>query len=369
MDVSVFSHNKLNFKEEPLFFGNGANVQEYADPKYPTYEKADNTMMGFFWRPEEVGLQKDRVDFKKMSDGEKFIMISNLKYQMLLDSIQGRGPLLAFLPIITNPELEASVITWGFFEKIHSRSYTHIIRNLFADPAEVTDHILDIPEIIERASTIGKYYDDFMTMMHLYLVQQEQGNVTVDMYELKKRLYLALMCINILEGVRFYVSFACNFAFGENKIMEGTAKIMGLIARDESQHLALTQNVLKHLRNGSEGPEWVQIAKDCENECVKMFEEAAAQEKMWANYLFDNGAMIGLNANVLHMYIDHMAGKRMRGAGLPNVFPSSRNPLGWMDNWLNSKGIQEAPQETEKESYLVGAINSDVDDDDFADLF
>lgn len=365
MEVSVFSHQRLNFKAEPLFFGNGSNVQEYADPRFPTFEKADNTMMSFFWRPEEVGLQKDRVDFKKMTEGERFIFVSNLKYQILLDSIQGRGPLLAFLPIVTNPELEASIISWGFFEKLHSRSYTHIIRNLFADPSEVIEHILDIPEIIERASTIGKYYDDFMTLMHKWLVNP----ASVDQRELKKRLYLAIMCINILEGVRFYVSFACNFAFGENKTMEGTAKIMGLIARDEAQHLALTQNILKILRNGEDGDEWVSVAKECEPLVIKMFEDAAHQEKMWANYLFENGAMIGLNANVLHMYIDHMTNKRMRGVGLTPTFPSQRNPLGWMDNWLNSKGLQEAPQETEKESYLVGAVNADVEDDDFDDFF
>lgn len=364
MESTVFYHKKIDFKQEPIFFGTGSNVQEYADPRFPIFEKADNTMMGFFWRPEEVGLQKDRLDFKKFTDGEKFIFVSNLKYQILLDSIQGRGPLLAFLPVTTNPEFEACVISWGFFEKIHSRSYTHIIRNLFSNPSEVLDHILDIPEIIERASSIGKYYDDFIELMHVYKNDSSQ----VDMYELKKRLYLALMCINILEGVRFYVSFACNFAFGENKTMEGTSKIMGLIARDEAQHLALTQNALKILRNGEDGPEWQQIAVECEEQCTQMFADAAAQEKSWTKFLFDNGAMIGLNAKVLDMYIDHTVNKRMRGVGLQPLFQSTRNPLGWMDNWLNSKGVQEAPQETEKESYLVGAVNSDIDDDEFDDL-
>jgi ribonucleoside-diphosphate reductase beta chain len=364
VENTVFYHNKIHFKKEPLFFGTGANLQEYADPRFPTFEKADNTMMGFFWRPEEVGLQKDRADFKKMTEGEKFIFVSNLKYQMLLDSIQGRGPLLAFLPVTTNPEFEACVITWGFFEKIHSRSYTHIIRNLFPNPSDVTDHILDIPEIIERASSIGKYYDDFIDLVHKYKVDPS----SVSDHEIKTKLYLALMCINILEGIRFYVSFACNFAFGENKILEGSSKIMGLIARDEAQHLALTQNALKVLRSGEDGPEWVNIAKECEQQCVQMFADAATQEKMWAAYLFDKGAMIGLNAKVLDMYIDHMTNKRMRGVGLTPIFPSTRNPLGWMDNWLNSKGLQEAPQETEKESYVVGAVNSDIDEDEFDDL-
>lgn len=363
--TTVFHKDKINFKKEPMFFGTGANVQEYADPRFPIFEKADNTMMSFFWRPEEVGLQKDRVDFKKMTDGERFIFISNLKYQILLDSIQGRGPLLAFLPVISLPELEASVISWGFFEKIHSRSYTHMIRNLFANPADVTDHILDVPEIIERAESIGFYYDDFMKDMHKYLVDP----TSVDMYQLKKKLYLALMCINILEGVRFYVSFACNFAFGENKTMEGTAKIMGLIARDEAQHLALTQNILKYMANGTEGEEWKKIAEECAPIAIQMFQDAADQEKLWADYLFEQGSMLGLNANVLHMYIEFMVNKRMRTLGLPTLFNNTRNPLGWMENWLNSKGLQEAPQETEKESYLVGVVNADVDDSDFDGLF
>jgi len=361
----IFSHNKIDFKQEPIFFGtNGVNIQEYADPKYPIFEKANNTMLGFFWRPEEVGLNKDRVDFKKLTEGEQFIFVSNLKYQILLDSMQSRGVLNAFLPIITNPEFEAATITWGFFETLHSRSYTHMIRNLFADPSEVLDHILDIPEIIDRAASIGKYYDDFIECMHRYLVDP----TSVDLPYLKRKLYLALMCINILEGVRFYISFACNFAFGENKTMEGTAKIMGLIARDESQHLALTQNVLKTLRQGDEGAEWAQIAEECIPLSEQMFNDAATQEKLWADYLFEHGAMIGLTSNVLHRYIDHMTNKRMRTVGLSPAFPFTKNPLNWMSNWLNSKGVQEAPQETEKESYLVGAINSDLEDNDFNDF-
>lgn len=364
MRVSVFDHHKIDFKKEPMFFGTGMNIQEYADPRLPVFEKADNQMMSFFWRPEEVGLQKDRGDFKRLTQGEQFIFISNLKYQILLDSIQGRGPLLAFLPIITLPELEASVITWGFFEKLHSRSYTHMIRNLFANPSDVTDHILDVPEIMERASSIGGYYDDFISSMHKYLVD----STSVTMKTLKRKLYLALMSINILEGIRFYVSFACNFAFGENKTMEGTSKIMGLIARDEAQHLGLTQTMLKYFRDGTEGAGWQTIVEECAPVSTQMFEVAAQQEKDWADYLFSNGSMIGLNSTVLHMYIDHITNKRMRAVGLTPAFAPTKNPLGWMDHWLNSKSVQVAPQETEIESYQIGAINANVSDDDFDDL-
>lgn len=364
MQNSVFLQQQLDFKDEPLFFGTGVNVQEYADPKHPKLEKNNRQMISYFWVPEEVSLLKDRNDFMTMTQGEQFIFVSNLKYQILLDSIQGRGPLLAFLPFITLPELEGAVITWGFFETIHSRSYTHMIRNLFSDPSEVINHIIDIPEIIERAAAIGKYYDDFIEIGCRYRVDP----TSVDMKELRKKLYLALMCINILEGMRFYVSFSCTFAFGERKIMEGSTKIMGFIARDEAQHLALTQNLIKMMREGADGDAWIDVIAECEDEAVQMFRDAAEQEKKWAEYLFEHGQMVGLNANVLSSYVDHLTYKRMRGVGLPPIVRSQRNPLGWMEKWLNSKGVQEAPQETEKESYMIGAVDSDVGDDDLDDL-
>lgn len=361
---SVFLNKQLNFKEEPLFFGSGANVQEYADPKFPKLEKNNRQMISYFWVPEEVSLLKDRADFNGLSQGEQFIFVSNLKYQILLDSVQGRGPLLAFLPFVTLPELEGAIITWGFFETIHSRSYTHIIRNLFNDPADVTNHIINIPQIIDRAMEIGKYYDDFIEIGNKFRVDPN----SVDMFELRQKLYLALMCINILEGMRFYVSFSCTFAFGERGLMEGTTKIMGLIARDEAQHLALTQNILKLMRDGDDGDEWEEVIKSCEDKAVQMFRDAAQQEKQWAEYLFDQGQMIGLNANVLSDYVDHLTYKRMRGVGLPPITRSQRNPLGWMDKWLNSRGVQNAPQETEIESYMIGAVDSDVSDEDFDDM-
>jgi len=364
MKKSVFYTDQLTFADEPMFYGTGMNIQEYANPRLPAFEKADNKMMGFFWRPEEISLLQDNGEFKRLTEGERFIFVSNLKYQILLDSIQSRGVLHAFLPATTLPELEAAIITWGFFEKIHSRSYTHIIRNLFPDPADVTDHILDVPEIMSRAASIGYYYDDFIDYQHQYLVDPN----SVDMNLLKEKLYLALMCVNILEGLRFYVSFACNFAFGENKTMEGTSKIMSLISRDETQHLGLTQNILKYVRNGSEGPEWAAIAVKCAPVAVQMFRDAASQEKMWADYLFTEGSMIGLNAAVLHLYIDHITNKRMRAVGLDAVFPPTRNPLNWMDHWLNSRSVQNAGMEVQLDAYLVGAINSDISDGDFDDF-
>jgi ribonucleoside-diphosphate reductase beta chain len=299
-----------------------------------------------------------------MNKGEKFIFVSNLKYQILLDSIQSRGVATTLLQIVTNPELEGVILTWSFFEAIHSRSYTYMIRNVFSDPSEVLDHILDIPEIIERTNSIVKYYDDFLKIKDKYVVDPS----SVDSTELKSKLYLCLMAINILEGVRFYVSFACNFAFGENKKLEGSAKILSLIARDEAQHLALTQTIIKMFRTGGQGDEWKKIADDCAPQCVEMFKEAAGQEKAWADYLFSEGSMLGLNSTVLHLYVDHITNKRMRAVGLEPIFQATKNPLSWMQNWLNSKSIQVAPQESEIESYLVGAINSELNNDDFDDL-
>lgn len=360
---TVFDKQKVDFKKEPLFFGSSRNIQEYADPKYPIFAKLDDEMESLFWRPQEVSLQKDRIDYKKkMDDGGKFIFVSNLSYQILMDSIQGRSPLLAFLPVITNPELEACIITWGMFEKIHSKSYTHMIRNLFADPAEVTGKILDIPQIIDRAESIGDYYDQFIEVMYNWQVDPK----SVSQDELYTKLYMALVSINILEGVRFYVSFACNFAFGENKLMIGTSTIMSLIARDEAKHLALTQHILKLLQNGSEGQYWQQIAEKCKPLVKELFLVAAQQEKDWATYLFEHGSMFGLTEPVLHDYVNYMVNKRMKAIGIDPCMPTTRNPLTWMNNWLNSKSMQVAPQETEIESYVVGAIDADVDDTAFA---
>ncbi len=363
--MHVFNDRKLDYKQEPLVFGSELNIQEYADPKYPIIEKANNQMIGLFWRPEEVSLMKDRSDFQRMTPGEQFIFVSNLQYQILLDSVQGRGPLRTLLPIVSNPEFEAAIITWGFFETIHSRSYTHIIRNLFDDPNVVLRKVLDVPEIVQRAKTVTKYYDRLGTMVDKYsagLLDDDNGNLLPHhKRELMKLFYLTLVAINILEGVRFYVSFVCNFAFGENKLMEGTTKIMSLIARDEAQHLALSQNIINLLRKGSEGQEWVDVIAECEEEAMAMYKAGGEQEKEWGTFLFSHGQMRGLNAKLIHQYIEDLVNKRCKGIGLKPVYGSSKNPFGWLDSWLNSKSVQPAPQETEIESYLIGQINADVD--------
>lgn len=363
--ASVFTPKKLDFKTEPLFFGSGKNIQEYADPKYPIFVKLDEEMESLFWRPSEVSLLKDRTDYKNLSQGEHTIYTLNLSYQILMDSVNGRSPLLAFLPVISNPELESCVITWGFFEKIHSKSYTYIIRNLYGDPNEILNPILDIPQIIDRAKSIGKYYDDFIELQQQWL----SGRLLdADIKKLYTALYLALISVNILEGIRFYISFTCNFAFGENKVMEGSAKIMSLIARDESKHLSLTQHIIKILQSGTEGQIWVDIYNDTKDIVAEMYKDAVYQEKEWATYLCTRGSMLGLTEKSLHQSIDYWCNKRQRAINYPTTQPTSKNPFSWLDSWLNSKGLQEAPQETEKESYLVGKLNTDVSDSDFDDF-
>lgn len=363
-NFSVFTKTKIDFKQEPLLYGTGRNIQEYADPKYPIFTKLDEEMESLFWRPVEVSLQKDRADFKTLASHLQHKFVTNLQYQILLDSIQGRSPLLTLLPIITNPELEACIITWGFFEKIHSKSYTYMIRNLFPDPSIVLGPILDMPEIIERAQMIGKYYDD----LHEIMTRWVQDPESVDRRELYRKTYLALVCVNALEGIRFYLSFACNFAFGEIKLMEGSSKIMSLIARDEAKHLAVSQHIIKILRSGQEGQLWVEVIESCKKEAQQILFETSMQEKAWGTYLFKENSMLGMTENISHTYIEYLANKRARAIKLDNLFPTVTNPLKWIEPWLNSKGLQEAPQETEKESYLVGKVDSNVSDADFANF-
>ena len=200
--------------KQPLFFGEDLAVQRYDTFKYPIFDRLCQQQLGFFWRPEEVSLQKDRNDYAQLSEAQKFIFTSNLKYQTMLDSVQGRGPCLAFLPFVTNPELEGCIVAWDFMETIHSRSYTYIIKNLYSDPAEVFDTIIDDPKIDERAKSVTAAYDNLINLGYKYQLNPK----SVDIYELKKALWLALVTVNVLEGLRFYVSFACSFAFGELKL-------------------------------------------------------------------------------------------------------------------------------------------------------
>ena len=372
--MTVFNKTKVNTKKQPMFFGQPLGIQRYDEYKYPTFDRLTQQQLGYFWRPEEVSLQKDRSDYQTLTPEQKHIFTSNLKYQIMLDSVQGRAPGMAFIPYCSLPELEACMEVWGFMEMIHSRSYTYIIKNVYPDPSEVFDTILDDENIMGRASSVTGSYDDFINHAHEYdnnqtwdLARQGHLTGTYDRKELKRKLFKAVANVNILEGIRFYVSFACSFAFGENKLMEGSAKILSLIARDESQHLVLTQNILKNWRNGDD-PEMQEIAEESKPEFVEMFKRTVDEEKAWAKYLFKQGSMIGLNDKLLYNYVEWIANKRMKAVDLDPIYdiPARNNPLPWTQHWLSSKGQQNAPQETEIESYVVGGIKQDVKADTFA---
>jgi ribonucleoside-diphosphate reductase beta chain len=372
--MTVFNSEQVDTKKQPMFFGAPLGVQRYDSYKYPIFDKLTTQQLGYFWRPEEVSLQKDRGDYHTLRPEQKHIYTSNLKYQIMLDSVQGRGPGMAFIPYCSLPELEACMEVWGFMEMIHSRSYTYIIKNVYSDPTEVFDTIIHDERILERAKTVTESYDDFIQSAQSYGVSESWKHrlegvsyAKEDLNDVKRKLYRAIANVNILEGIRFYVSFACSFAFGELKLMEGSAKIISLIARDENQHLAITQNILNKWRDGDD-PEMKQIAKEEEEWVYKMFDRAVNEEKKWADYLFKDGSMIGLNDKLLQQYVEWIANRRLKAIGLKPQYDISanNNPLPWTQHWISSKGLQVAPQETEVESYVVGGIKQDVTKNTFA---
>jgi ribonucleoside-diphosphate reductase beta chain len=372
--MTVFNTEEVNIKKQPMFFGAPLGVQRYDSYKYPIFDKLTQQQLGYFWRPEEISLQKDRGDYQTLRPEQKHIFTSNLKYQIMLDSVQGRGPGMAFIPYCSLPELEACMTVWEFMEMIHSRSYTYIIKNVYSDPSEVFDTIIHDERILERAESITESYNDFINSAQSYGTSESWKHrlegVTYakeNLNDVKRKLYRAIANVNILEGIRFYVSFACSFAFGELKLMEGSAKIISLIARDESQHLALTQNIINKWKEGDD-PEMQQIAKEEEEWVYAMFDRAVNEEKRWADYLFKDGSMIGLNDKLLQRYVEWIANRRMKAIGLKPVYdiPANNNPLPWTQHWLNSKGLQVAPQEVEVEAYLIGGIKQDVKTDTFS---
>lgn len=388
MAYSVFNDIKNDQLKEPMFFGQNVNVARYDQQKYETFEKLIEKQLSFFWRPEEIDVSKDRIDYASLPEHEKHIFISNLKYQTLLDSVQGRGPNTVLLPICSIPELETWIATWDFSETIHSRSYTHIIRNIVNDPSIIFDDIVENPEIQKRAKPIAQYYDDLILESQLYQIhgndvwyrQKEDGSVVVansrdelmtgewknvTLFELKRKLYLCLQSINALEAIRFYVSFACSFSFAERGLMEGNAKIIKLIARDEALHLTGTQHILNIMASGIDDPDFKQIAEDCREESIQLFQEVVEQEKEWAKYLFKDGSMVGLNEEILIQYVEYIANIRMNAIGLGTPYPIKNNPIPWINAWLTSDNVQVAPQEVEISSYLVGQIDAQVDTTEF----
>lgn len=375
---SVFKQKKKSHLTSMMFYDEGVDIARYDHLKYPELDKITDKQLGFFWRPEEIDVSKDKADFRALTEHEQHIFTSNLKRQILLDSVQGRGPTETLMPVASLPELEPLVMAWTFMETIHSRSYTHIIRNIYANPSKVFDEMLDIQEIVDCAKDISKYYDDCITANSWYnLLGEGKRKIThpngvteiidVYMYDLKKKLWLALNSINILEGVRFYVSFACSWAFAELKKMEGNAKIIKFIARDENTHLAASSYIIKTLPK--DDPDFAKIKEECADEVIQMFVDAVDQEKVWADYLFKDGSMIGLNAKLLYDYIEWIANKRMKAIAVASPYSVPQaNPLPWTEKWIGGGNVQVAPQETEISSYVIGGVKQDIDDNTFKGL-
>ena len=361
--MTVFdTKNKSDHTKSLAFFdpNGGVTIQRYDTLKYKQFDKLTNQQLGFFWQPQEVDILRDAKDFKDLTEHEQHIFTSNLKRQILLDSVQGRAPSAAFGPICSLPELETWFTTWTFSETIHSKSYTHIIRNIYSNPSKIFDEMLDITEIADCATDISKYYDELIELNKTI----KDTEFVIDRYNHKKALWMALMSVNVLEGIRFYVSFACSWAFAEVKKMEGNAKIIKFIARDENLHLAGTQTLLKILPK--DDPDFAQIEIECKDQAVALFEDAVNQEKKWAEYLFKNGSMIGLNYQLLCEYVDWIANKRMTAISLPTKYKGGANPLPWTQKWISGAEVQVAPQETEITSYVNGGVKQDVDEKSFA---
>jgi len=374
MSYTTFNQTPNNALLEPMFLGNSVNVARYDQQRFVAFEKLIEKQLSFFWRPEEVDVSKDRTDWQGLTSSERHIFISNLKYQILLDSVAARSVNAVLLPLVSLPEVETWVETWAFSETIHSRSYTHILRNLFTEPSEVFDDIVVNPAILKRASSIAKYFDDVIQITQI-LQSQGEGSYEVDGKTievstriLKEKLYLAICSVNALEAIRFYVSFACSFAFAERELLEGNAKIIKLIARDEALHLTGTQHILNNWANGQDDPEMQEIAAELKDQGRQIFMDVVEQEKEWAEYLFKDGSMIGLNAEILNQYIEYISNQRMTAIGLDAPFNIKSNPLPWMNAYLVSDNVQVAPQETEISSYLVGQVDSAVSADDFDDF-
>ncbi len=341
----------LTSQSDRLFFGNsGHGISRYDIIKYPIFEKMNEKMQGFFWRPREVDMSQEKRSFDKMTMSEQFVFTSNLKRQILLDSVQGRAPSLVFLPQCTDPSLENCILTWGFFESIHSESYTHIIRAIYPDPSAVFDDLPNIKEIADCATAVTNAYDSFAT------------NPT------KENLYLALVAANALEAVRFYVSFACTFSFLERSMVEGSAKVVKLIARDEAEHLALTQHIIKILPK--DDPEFETIIKDNHNKARDIFLSAGEQEKEWAHFLFKNGPVLGLNEKMLCDYVDYLLARRMKAINLTSDSSYKGNhPLPWVEKHFTNSNTQVAPQEVEISSYLSSSITNDIQDMNFESIW
>lgn len=358
----IYSPRANDQLKEPMFFGSPVNVARFDQQKYNIFEKLTERQNSLFWRETEIDVTQDKHDFANLPDNEQHIFTANIRYQILLDSVQGRGPVEVLLPICSLPEVEGFILAWSYFESIHSRGYSHLIRNVYNNPSEVFDNIVLNPEIAKRAKAVTDLYDN------LIVVTQKWREGQTTLRDAQKALLLCLASINILEGVRFFVSFACSFAFAERRVMMGNASIIKMIARDESVHLSATQHMFKLFRSGAEGEELKTLFEELTPEIRQITIEAAEQEKEWTEYLFQDGSMIGLNKKILDQYVEHITDQRLMAIGLAPEFGNPKNPIPWINTWLSSSSVQVAPQETEITSYLTSAVDSTINEDDFSDM-
>lgn len=361
--MSVLNLSNNSMLDEPIFFGKSAGIARFDKEKYPIFSKLRKLQKSLFWNPEEINLQKDSIDFKSLQPHEKHIFTKNIAYQILLDSVQERSPLFAFLPWVSHPELETCIITWSFFEMIHAESYQWILKNLYPNPSVVFDSVLNDDAIINRAVSVIRYYDDFISYADRHKVKDK----TCTSKELKRKMYLALVAVYALEGLRFYVSFASSFSFGKLGKMTGNASIVKLIAKDEAQHVAITLNIIKVLKQ-EEDLEWQQIVKESELDCYNLFDEVVQQEKDWAEYLFKDGSIVGLNPKILGDYVEFTANKRLKSIGLKQQYSVTSDPLSWMSSYINGDEVQVAPQEQEITDYRSNVIDSFINESDLMSI-
>lgn len=350
---SVLNLKMVDNTKQPLFLGEDLNLQRYDRFKYPIFFELFKKQNENFWWPHEIQISKDRSDYKNLTDTERFVFDSNLRFQTLGDSMLSRS-IHTLKDYVSNPELEICMNTWAQFEGIHSYSYSYLLNNVYPDPTKFFDSIMEDKEIVTRAELIRNNYDKIL------------GDD--DKKDLKQKIFDCILSVNVMEGLVFYVSFACSFYFGYRGKMEGNAKIIKFIQRDEALHFGITQNLLKIL--GSEEKEgFVGIVKKNEDKIYAIYEQAAKNETDWCKYLFSKGNLLGLNEEVMSGYAKWLCDNRLRSLGYKKIYNQKDNPLsGWLDSYMDSSKVQVAPQETEISSYKIGARDTNINDDDFADI-
>lgn len=370
---TVFNQKDTDLMNQPIFLGENLNVARFDQMKYRFLDKASVTQISQFWVPEEKDVSKDKHDFEeKLNDGQRYIFMANLKYQTLLDSIQERAPSLAFGALISLPELEGFVAAWEFMEMIHSRSYTHILRNVVADPDEIFSNIVMDESIIKRATSLSGAYDELIELNMLYTLYgygevdlpREQGKLTITPTMLRRAIIKALATVNALEGVRFQTSFITSYAFTEKlQAMRGSVNIIQLINRDETVHRKTIGDVLKVIGAGREGKEWQDDFNAMIPVMEEVYRETFQQECDWADHLFSEGRHIpGLTAPMIKDYLKMVVNHTMQGSGVKGIFDVNfPHPLPWVSKYMYSGNVQAAPQETEINAYLLGKVDSEID--------